>query len=159
PDRDSAWSEVAHGLAALLGGTTITSAQETSARRTETERLRLLAELEDARVRRRRLEDAGATTADVNAAILKLKRELREGGRIQEGDLLGERYTLLRRLGRGGFATVWEAEDREAHERVAIKILHPDLAGDPVRRERFFRGARIMKGLRHYAIVRILSTE
>jgi serine/threonine protein kinase len=41
--------------------------------------------------------------------------------------------------------------------RVAIKVLHQHLAGDPQRRERFFRGARVMMDLRHPAVVRVLD--
>jgi formylglycine-generating enzyme required for sulfatase activity len=158
PDRDAAWTNVAEGIATLVGGETLT-ATESAPNRVDADRLRLLAKLEDARVRKRRLDAAGVATSEVDDEILALKRGLREGGQLRQGDILGGRYSLLRRLGRGGFATVWEAEDRESHARVAVKILHAEMAGDVTRRERFFRGARIMSELGHEAIVRILATE
>ncbi len=114
-----------------------------------------LARLEDARVRKRRLEEAGAETRDVDAEILTLKRQLRERGQVRQGDELGGRYTLLQHIGRGGFATVWEAEDRREHERVVLKVLHTNLAEDPERTERFLRGARVMAELAHPGVVRI----
>ncbi len=95
--------------------------------------------------------------ARIQTRIDELKRKLREGGQLQQGDSLGDgRYYLLRPLGRGGFATVWEADDREAGKRVAIKVLHPQLANDPTRRERFFRGARAMAKIVHPGVVRVL---
>jgi len=58
-------------------------------------------------------------------------------------DSLGSgRYLLLQPVGRGGFAVVWDAYDREAEEHVAIKVLHGQFSGDLNRRERFFRGAQ-----------------
>jgi hypothetical protein len=42
---------------------------------------------------------------------------------------------------------------------VAIKVLHANLASDPLRRERFFRGARAMMQLTHPAVLRVLDPE
>lgn len=93
----------------------------------------------------------------IQARIDELKHRLRKGGQLQQNDSLGDgRYFLLRPLGRGGFATVWEADDRKEGKRVAIKVLHPQLAADAARRERFFRGARAMARLDHPNVVRVL---
>ncbi|WP_438031354.1 protein kinase domain-containing protein [Sorangium sp. So ce233] len=110
-------------------------------------------------LRRRALKDAGQQTSDVDARILALKRQLREGGQIQPGDTLNGRYLLLQKLGRGGFATVWKAEDQDSGGHVAIKVLHPELAGDTIRRDRFFRGARVMSELKHDAIVKVFESH
>lgn len=118
----------------------------------------LTRQLETARTRRERLEKLGAPTDEVDREILNLRRELRAGGQLHEGDALGQgRYTLVRRLGKGGFATVWEAHDEIRKERVALKVLHPELARDESRLERFFRGAREMAELSHAAVVRVLE--
>ena len=42
---------------------------------------------------------------------------------------LGDRYTVDRELGRGGMASVWLARDHRLDRPVAIKVLHPELAG------------------------------
>jgi serine/threonine protein kinase len=42
------------------------------------------------------------------------------------------RYRLDRLVGRGGMAEVWEARDRTFGRRVAVKIILPALAGDPL---------------------------
>jgi serine/threonine protein kinase len=78
---------------------------------------------------------------------------------LRPGDVLGHHYLLAEQIGQGGFGTVWRARDRRKDEDVAIKVLHPNLAGDPERRQRFFRGARIMAELAHPAVVRIRQLE
>jgi hypothetical protein len=42
---------------------------------------------------------------------------------------------------------------------VAVKVLHPDQARDPLRCERFSRGARVMAGLTHEGVVRVLQAH
>jgi serine/threonine protein kinase len=113
--------------------------------------------VDDARVRKDKLRDVGVVD-HVDREILELRRQLREGGRLLAGDTLGDgRYLLVRFVGRGGFAVVWEAHDSAAQQRVAIKVLHPNLGGDPLRREHFFRGAQAMMKLVHPAVVRVLE--
>ncbi|WP_437679610.1 SUMF1/EgtB/PvdO family nonheme iron enzyme [Sorangium sp. So ce131] len=114
-----------------------------------------------AQKRRIKLKAAGASTAEVDGEILDLRRRRREGGQLHVGEELSDgRYLLLERIGRGGFATVWRALDAaQADQPVAIKVLHPNLAGDEGRRERFFRGARAMAALDHPGVVRILEPK
>ena len=47
---------------------------------------------------------------------------------------LADRYAIERELGRGGMATVYLARDARHHRRVAIKVLHPELAAVARRR-------------------------
>jgi hypothetical protein len=116
--------------------------------------------LASARARKQSLRDVGIATNEVDREILELRRMLREGGQLRAGDVLGDgRYLLVKPVGRGGFAVVWEAWDSAERRRVAIKVLHPHLASDPQRRERFFRGARVMMDLRHPAVVRVLDPQ
>jgi chromosomal replication initiator protein DnaA len=113
-------------------------------------------QLEDARARKQNLRNAGIATDEVDLEILELRRRLRDGGQLRAGDSLGDgRYLLVKPLGRGGFAVVWEAWDHTEKRRVAIKVLHQHLASEAQRRERFFRGARVMMDLDHPAVVRV----
>jgi eukaryotic-like serine/threonine-protein kinase len=60
------------------------------------------------------------------------------------GDLLAGRYRVDARLGAGGMGTVWRAHDLRLDRDVAVKVLSPSLAGDPVLTERFDREARAL---------------
>jgi serine/threonine-protein kinase len=65
------------------------------------------------------------------------------------------RYRILRRLGSGGMANVYLAEDGELGRRVAIKILNDRYAGDDLFVERFRREAKSAAALSHPNIVSI----
>jgi serine/threonine-protein kinase len=41
-----------------------------------------------------------------------------------DGRSLADRYAIERKLGVGGMATVYLAEDRKHHRKVAIKVLY-----------------------------------
>jgi tRNA A-37 threonylcarbamoyl transferase component Bud32 len=69
--------------------------------------------------------------------------------------VLGGRYRLVREIARGGMAAVWEAHDALLDRRVAVKLLHPQYAGDPEFLERFRREARAAARLSHPNIVPI----
>jgi len=60
------------------------------------------------------------------------------------GDLLADRYRIDTRLGAGGMGTVWRAHDLRLDRDVAVKVLMPSVAGDPVLTERFDREARAL---------------
>lgn len=75
-------------------------------------------------------------------------------GNIQ-GTIFAGRYLLERRLGSGGMADVWLAEDQELGRRVAVKILHERYANDDQFVERFRREATHAAGLSHPNIVSI----
>jgi Tfp pilus assembly protein PilF/predicted Ser/Thr protein kinase len=70
---------------------------------------------------------------------------------------LAERYTVERELGRGGMATVWLAHDLRHDRPVAIKVLHPELAG-AIGVDRFLREVRLTARLQHPGIVPVLDS-
>lgn len=71
---------------------------------------------------------------------------------------LGDRYDVGQVIGRGGMAEVYAGTDRRLNRRVAIKVLRPDLARDPMFQERFRREAQSAAGLNHPNIVAIYDT-
>lgn len=71
---------------------------------------------------------------------------------------LGDRYSVGQVIGRGGMAEVYEGTDRRLNRKVAIKVLRPDLARDPMFQERFRREAQSAAGLNHPNIVAIYDT-
>jgi eukaryotic-like serine/threonine-protein kinase len=69
--------------------------------------------------------------------------------------LFDDRYRILRKLGSGGMANVYLAEDEDLGRRVAIKILNERYAEDDLFIERFRREAKSAAGLSHPNIVSI----
>ncbi len=74
------------------------------------------------------------------------------------GRVLGGRYRLDRELARGGMAAVWIAEDPLLSRRVAVKLLHPELAIDDGLRVRFRNEAIAAAKLTHPGIVATYDT-
>ncbi|GAA0422826.1 protein kinase domain-containing protein [Streptomyces luteireticuli] len=75
------------------------------------------------------------------------------GGMVGDG-----RYRLTHRLGRGGMAEVFAAEDVRLGRTVAVKLLRADLAEDPVSKARFTREAQSVAGLNHHAVVAVYDS-
>lgn len=73
------------------------------------------------------------------------------------GTVVAERYRVVRTLGQGGMATVYLAFDADTGERVAVKVMHADLANDPEFVRRFATEARAAASLDHPNIVRVLD--
>lgn len=73
------------------------------------------------------------------------------------GDVVADRYRLERELGRGGMATVYLAFDQKLNRKVAIKLLHSELAHQPSFRTRFRQEAQVSARLTHPTIVRVFD--
>jgi serine/threonine-protein kinase len=67
------------------------------------------------------------------------------------------RYSVVREIGRGGMATVFEAVHSELGRRVALKLMHVDVREKPNAAERFFREARAAAQVRHNHIVNVFD--
>ncbi len=75
----------------------------------------------------------------------------------RKGTVVDERYKLDRKIGSGGMADVWLADDKELNRKVAIKILHDRFAQDKEFVERFRREAQSAAGLQHPNVVSIFD--
>ncbi len=71
------------------------------------------------------------------------------------GDVLAGRYRIDARLGAGGMATVWRARDLRLERDVAVKVLLPNLAGDPAFAARFDREAGALAAVNDPHVVAI----
>lgn len=80
------------------------------------------------------------------------------GVTLEAGRDLGP-YRLARRLGRGGFAEVWEAENRDTGRRVALKVLTELRAESTEALERFQREGRLAASLSHPRCVYVFGAE
>jgi eukaryotic-like serine/threonine-protein kinase len=76
---------------------------------------------------------------------------------VGEGSTIDGRYRLLRRIGSGGMADVWLADDPHLQRRVALKILHRRFAQDREFVERFRREAEAAASLSHPNIVAVFD--
>jgi serine/threonine-protein kinase len=72
-------------------------------------------------------------------------------------EALPARYTIEREVGRGGSSRVYVAIDSANGQRVAIKVLHPELAGS-VSALRFQREVRVLTSLEHPGILPVLDS-
>jgi tRNA A-37 threonylcarbamoyl transferase component Bud32 len=84
---------------------------------------------------------------------LRLRRDLARASQrppprspLGPGTLVGERWRVVRALGRGAVGAVYEAHD-ERGARVAIKVLHPEWRENDQVVERFAREARVLMRL------------
>ncbi|MGS0683991.1 serine/threonine-protein kinase, partial [Nakamurella sp. GG22] len=71
------------------------------------------------------------------------------------GLVLSGRYRLTARIAVGGMGEVWSADDIRLARVVALKILRPELTGDPEFVDRFRTEARITASLNHPGIAAV----
>jgi TonB family protein len=85
--------------------------------------------------------------------------EADDGGltELDLGSTLGP-FRIVRLLGRGGMASVYEAYDSGLNRRVALKVLPPAFLHERTFAQRFEREARLAAGLEHPHIVPIYAT-
>ncbi len=76
---------------------------------------------------------------------------------IGPGSELYGRFVVEQALGTGGAATVWSARDQETLERVALKILRPEMRRRKQMVERLATEAEVLRTLEHPGIARSLG--
>ncbi len=84
--------------------------------------------------------------------------ELTEAALSRVGVVLQDKRTLEDLLGVGGFAAVYSAKHRSG-KRVAVKVLHPQLAVRKSVRERFVREAYAANAIEHSGVVSVLDDD
>ncbi len=68
---------------------------------------------------------------------------------LRRGSLIAARYEITGMLGRGGMGIVYKAFDHTLEDPVALKVLRPDVAGDPDLVRRFRQEIRLARRVRH----------
>jgi serine/threonine-protein kinase len=76
---------------------------------------------------------------------------------VTKGSVVDGRYTVLERIGSGGMADVWLADDSHLQRQVALKVLHARFAQDKEFVERFRREAEAAAGLQHPNVVAVFD--
>ena len=69
--------------------------------------------------------------------------------------MLGGRYRILRLLGEGGMGAVYQARDLELERVIALKVIRPELAGNPAILQRFKQELILARHVTHKNVVRI----
>jgi tetratricopeptide (TPR) repeat protein/tRNA A-37 threonylcarbamoyl transferase component Bud32/TolB-like protein len=75
------------------------------------------------------------------------------------GDLIADRYRVVRFIARGGMGEVYEVEDLELRERVALKTVRPEAARDATAVERFKREIQLARKVTHPNVCRIFDVS
>jgi tRNA A-37 threonylcarbamoyl transferase component Bud32 len=135
---DSIIAMAAGGAAAVLAGQS--SPQEPSANS---------AHETDDREAKSTVRLAGASTCNSAARPAGQPAELQPGARLLN------RYSIHRKIGQGGMSTDHEAFHEERAEKVALKILLPQLAAKRNFQERFLQEGRISSNFSHPGIARV----
>lgn len=73
---------------------------------------------------------------------------------LLNGDRIADRYRIERELGAGGMGQVYEAFDEELNARIAVKIIRPELAGEPKVVARFKQEVQLARQVTHPNVCR-----
>lgn len=104
-------------------------------------------------------DDAGFCPADGSALQSASLVPVQAGDDPRLGTLLCGRYEIRRVVADGGMGRVYEGIDKQTQTRIAVKVLHSDVAKDDVSLERFKREYEISSQLPHDHIVKVLDFQ
>ncbi|HEY7497138.1 MAG TPA: serine/threonine-protein kinase [Vicinamibacterales bacterium] len=80
-------------------------------------------------------------------------------GRFAPGAMLGGRYRVVERLGRGGMGEVYRADDLKLGQPVALKFLSSDVDRDPARLTQLHTEVRMARGVSHPNVCRVYDID
>ena len=97
-------------------------------------------------------EDSGPKAQQPITVITKKEIDIKK---LKPGDELSERYTFIRRIGKGAFSTVLLVEDTVIGEQLILKVLHQKMASEEAMIKRFIRELRYARKIHHEYVIRI----
>jgi len=74
---------------------------------------------------------------------------------LKTGSIFADRYEVIEELGKGGMGTVYKVFDAKVKEKVALKLIRPDVASDRETLERFSSELRLARQISHRNICRM----
>ncbi len=80
-------------------------------------------------------------------------------GRFEPGTVLGSRYRIVERVGRGGMGEVYRADDLKLGQPVALKFLPPDVDRDPARLTQLHTEVRMARQVSHPNVCRVYDID
>ncbi len=107
----------------------------------------------------KRRAEASASPPQRRRASDQIDRQRREKKldvtRLKPGDMIGDRYKFIRRVGRGAFSTVLLVKDLEISEELILKVLHDKMTSDSAMIKRFIRELKYSRKINHEHVIRI----
>ncbi len=103
--------------------------------------------------------DAGFCPADGTGLVFTSMVPIAKSDDPRIGQRLAGRYEIRRVVADGGMGRVYEGVDKQTDTRIAVKVLHDDVARDDVSLERFKREFAISSSLPHDYIVNVLDFQ
>ena len=102
---------------------------------------------------------SGASARDSAAAAVPAPAPARAAPldvtRLQPETVLAGRFRVVRRIGGGGFGSVYLVEDTAVHEELVLKVLSPHLSLDELMIRRFVQELRLSRRITHRNVIRI----
>jgi len=83
-----------------------------------------------------------------------LSQALRE---LTPGTTFAGRYQIVEELGRGGMGRVYKVVDTQVNERIALKLLKPEISADAEMIERFRNELKLARGIAHRNVCRMFD--
>jgi len=74
---------------------------------------------------------------------------------LQAGDMISERYQVIKKIGKGAFGVVLLVKDNMVGEEIILKFLHPQMITDKTIIDRFVHELRFSRKLTHENVIRI----
>jgi serine/threonine protein kinase len=103
--------------------------------------------------------DAGFCPADGTGLIMTSMVPIAPNEDARVGARLAGRYEIRRVVADGGMGRVYEGVDKQTDSRIAVKVLHDDVAQDSVSLERFKREWDISTKIPHEYIVKVTDFQ
>ncbi len=94
----------------------------------------------------------GATRYDLPAGAVT---QYIDAAELTPGQVLGDRYRVIKKVGEGGFGKVVLVEDMAINEEIILKFLNPQLAADENMIKRFIHELRYARKITHENVIRI----
>lgn len=76
---------------------------------------------------------------------------------LHPADVIADRYQIIEFLGRGGMGEVYEAEDRELGERIALKVIRPEVSLQHELMDRLRREVQLARRVTHANVCRVFD--
>ena len=111
--------------------------------------------------------DLAATVTNINPSIPSIPsnpssnsssnpmRSVIDANELLPGQMLDERYKIIRKIGKGAFGVVVLVEDQMVSENIVLKFLNPQMASDDTVIQRFVHELRYARKITHENVIRL----